>query len=260
MTNHNAFMSDAKGNISLAVRVPVSSQSLFSPSGGRCISIPRKKLVQKIEAVPTQTRIDSWIETMRASSPSRTRPGNISSLPELDEEDEYSSWMAQHPSALSKFDEIAKSSTGKQIVMFLDYDGTLSPIVENPDQAYMTDEMRDAVKGLARYFPTAIVTGRCRDKRLPIRPRDLENDSEGSAERRVSTKASTGAKTREVRTRKEYEDSSKQATTPMSEISTSSKNATTTGRPQNPRVDVMSEKREPSIHHSFAMVVVSRTK
>ncbi|WZY94150.1 hypothetical protein YC2023_066479 [Brassica napus] len=73
--------------------------------------------------------------------------------------------------------------------------------------------------------------------------------------RRVSTKASTGAKTREVRTRKEYEDSSKQATAPMSEISTSSKNATTTGRPQNPRVDVMSEKREPSIHHSFAMVL-----
>ena len=78
--------------------------------------------------------------------------------------------------------------------------------------------------------------------------------------RRVSTKASTGAKTREIRTQKEYEDSSRQATTPMSEISTSSKNATTTGRPQNPRVDVMSEKREPSIHYSFAMVFVSRTK
>lgn len=138
MTNHNALMSDAKGNISLAVKVPVSSQSLFCPSGGRCISIPRKKLVQKIEADPTQTRNNSWIEAMRASSPSRTRPGNISSLPESDE---YSSWMAQHPSALSKFEEIAKSSTGKQIVMFLDYDGTLSPIVENPDQAYMTDEV-----------------------------------------------------------------------------------------------------------------------
>ncbi|KAF2530431.1 hypothetical protein F2Q70_00029163 [Brassica cretica] len=48
--------------------------------------------------------------------------------------------------------------------------------------------------------------------------------------RQVSTKASTGAKTREVRTRKEYEDSSRQATTPMSKISTSSKNATTTGQ------------------------------
>ncbi|KAL0700407.1 hypothetical protein Bca4012_056529 [Brassica carinata] len=164
MTNHNTLMSDAKGNISLAVRVPVSTQSLFYPGGGRCISIPRRKLVQKREADPTQTRNNSWIEAMRASSPSQTRPGNVSSLPESGEEDEYSSWMAQHPSALSKFEEIAKSLTGKQIVMFLDYDGTLSPIVENPDQAYMTDEMRDAVKGVARYFPTAIVTGRCRDK------------------------------------------------------------------------------------------------
>lgn len=27
----------------------------------------------------------------------------------------------------------------KQIVVFLDYDGTLSPIVNNPDQAYMSD-------------------------------------------------------------------------------------------------------------------------
>lgn len=32
-------------------------------------------------------------------------------------------------------------STGKQIVVFLDYDGTLSPIVEDPDQAFMTNEV-----------------------------------------------------------------------------------------------------------------------
>jgi len=78
---------------------------------------------------------------MRASSPTRTRPGNISPLPESDEEDEYSSWMAQHPSALTMFEEIAEASKGKQIVMFLDYDGTLSPIVENPDRAYMSEEV-----------------------------------------------------------------------------------------------------------------------
>ncbi|KAI5669902.1 hypothetical protein M9H77_19755 [Catharanthus roseus] len=48
--------------------------------------------------------------------------------------------------------------------MFLDYDGTLSPIVEDPDRAFMSDSMRSTVKKLARYFPTAIVTGRCRDK------------------------------------------------------------------------------------------------
>lgn len=139
MTNHNALIADAKASIGVAVRVP--NQSLFSPGGGRYISIPRKKLVQKLEADPSQTRINTWIEAMRASSPTRTRPGNISSLPESDEEDEHSSWIAQHPSALSMFDEIAEASKGKQIVMFLDYDGTLSPIVEDPERAYMSDEV-----------------------------------------------------------------------------------------------------------------------
>ena len=28
---------------------------------------------------------------------------------------------------------------GKEIVVFLDYDGTLSPIVDDPDKAYMSD-------------------------------------------------------------------------------------------------------------------------
>jgi trehalose 6-phosphate phosphatase len=29
----------------------------------------------------------------------------------------------------------------KQVVVFLDYDGTLSPIVEDPDQAYMPNDV-----------------------------------------------------------------------------------------------------------------------
>nr|CAD1826363.1 unnamed protein product [Ananas comosus var. bracteatus] len=53
---------------------------------------------------------------------------------------------------------------GKQIVMFLDYDGTLSPIVDDPDSAFMSDAMRAAVRSVARHFPTAIVSGRCLDK------------------------------------------------------------------------------------------------
>lgn len=47
-----------------------------------------------------------------------------------------------HPSALSMFDEITKASTGKQVVIFLDYDGTLSPIVDDPERAFMTDAVR----------------------------------------------------------------------------------------------------------------------
>ena len=42
---------------------------------------------------------------------------------------------------MEMFDEIAKSSKGKKIVMFLDYDGTLSPIVQDPDRAFMSDEV-----------------------------------------------------------------------------------------------------------------------
>lgn len=34
------------------------------------------------------------------------------------------------------------ASKGKEIVVFLDYDGTLSPIVEDPDRAFMTREVR----------------------------------------------------------------------------------------------------------------------
>lgn len=45
----------------------------------------------------------------------------------------------RHPSALSRFQQIVSASKGKQIVMFLDYDGTLSPIVDDPDSAFMSD-------------------------------------------------------------------------------------------------------------------------
>lgn len=47
----------------------------------------------------------------------------------------------KHPSALSTFDKVMKEAKGKQVVMFLDYDGTLSPIVEDPDRAYMSEEV-----------------------------------------------------------------------------------------------------------------------
>lgn len=40
------------------------------------------------------------------------------------------------------FDQIIDASKGKQIVMFLDYDGTLSPIVDDPDRAFMSDAVR----------------------------------------------------------------------------------------------------------------------
>jgi trehalose 6-phosphate phosphatase len=47
----------------------------------------------------------------------------------------------KHPSALGAFESVLAAAKGKQVVMFLDYDGTLSPIVKDPDSAVMTDEV-----------------------------------------------------------------------------------------------------------------------
>jgi trehalose 6-phosphate phosphatase len=47
----------------------------------------------------------------------------------------------EFPSALSSFEQITNCAKGKKIALFLDYDGTLSPIVDNPDRAFMSDNV-----------------------------------------------------------------------------------------------------------------------
>ncbi|KAM5581744.1 putative trehalose-phosphate phosphatase 3 [Rosa sericea] len=80
----------------------------------------------------------------------------------------HTSWLAKHPSALDGFEDMMMTSMaaakGKKIVVLLDYDGTLSHIVPDPDQAFMTEAMRSAVDQVANCFPTAIISGRRRDK------------------------------------------------------------------------------------------------
>ncbi|CAA3013191.1 probable trehalose-phosphate phosphatase 2 [Olea europaea subsp. europaea] len=80
------------------------------------------------------------------------------------EDEKYISWLKEHPCALASFHQMMKPAKGKQIVVFLDYDGTLSPIVNDPNRAFMTDPMRSALNDVARRFPTAIISGRSRDK------------------------------------------------------------------------------------------------
>ncbi|PQM42816.1 putative trehalose-phosphate phosphatase D [Prunus yedoensis var. nudiflora] len=168
MTNQNVVLSDAKGvAVTVAVTVTVANQSMFSSSvpkprtaeaggGGGCFPIPRNIKLLKVETEGGAARVNAWVDSLRASSPPRVKSAT--------ETVDYSSWNLHHPSAMSMFEEITNYSKGKQVVLFLDYDGTLSPIVEDPDRAFMSREMRNAVKAAARYFPTAIVSGRCRDK------------------------------------------------------------------------------------------------
>uniref|UniRef100_A0ACD5Y2Y8 Uncharacterized protein n=1 Tax=Avena sativa TaxID=4498 RepID=A0ACD5Y2Y8_AVESA len=121
----------------------------------------RRKCLRAAQAELGAGLLNGLVESMRASSPTHARAAAALAAG-VDEE--HAAWMAKHPSALGKFEEIVAASKGKQIVMFLDYDGTLSPIVNDPDAAFMSETMRMAVRSVAKQFPTAIVSGRCRDK------------------------------------------------------------------------------------------------
>jgi alpha,alpha-trehalase len=61
-------------------------------------------------------------------------------------------------SALEHVEEIARS--GDRLAVFLDYDGTLTPIVNRPEDANLADSMRQVVRALAGYVPVAILSGR----------------------------------------------------------------------------------------------------
>lgn len=64
------------------------------------------------------------------------------------------------PNALDRMPEIAARLRERRPAVFLDYDGTLTPIVDRPDQALMDAEVRALVARLARLCPVAIVSGR----------------------------------------------------------------------------------------------------
>jgi len=68
------------------------------------------------------------------------------------------------PNALSAFSDLAAQPIGKRFVFFLDYDGTLSPIVSNPDEAYITEECRAALRQLSARYSASIVSGRSCEK------------------------------------------------------------------------------------------------
>ncbi|XP_059631385.1 probable trehalose-phosphate phosphatase J [Cornus florida] len=164
MTNQDVVVVPDKksggGGGGMTITVTVSNSTLFSslipkpPTGYFTISRKLKKVEIETGA---GAKINAWVDKMRASSPThRSSPASTDQDP--------NSWILRHPSALTMFEHITNASKGKQIVMFLDYDGTLSPIVEDPDQAFMSNEMRNAVRDVAKYLPTAIVSGRCRAK------------------------------------------------------------------------------------------------
>jgi trehalose 6-phosphate phosphatase len=68
------------------------------------------------------------------------------------------------PHALAHGDELARRLAGKAPAVFLDYDGTLTPIVDRPEDAVISQDMRNTVRRLAKRCPVCVVSGR--DRRI----------------------------------------------------------------------------------------------
>ncbi|XP_028753478.1 trehalose-phosphate phosphatase A isoform X1 [Neltuma alba] len=164
-SNHTPVLTDAAPITKSRLGVH-SSLLPYSPTGAAfpsalLLTIPRKKA-----GFLDDVRSSGWLDAMKSSSPTAKKitkdinHGFASS----DADSAYATWLLKYPSALTSFEQIANYAKGKRIALFLDYDGTLSPIVDNPDCAFMSDNMRAAVKKVAELFPTAIISGRSRDK------------------------------------------------------------------------------------------------
>lgn len=64
------------------------------------------------------------------------------------------------PNAIASFEEIEDQIRNKQVVLFSDYDGTLTPIVSRPQDAVLPDEMRERLEELSAECHVAIISGR----------------------------------------------------------------------------------------------------
>lgn len=70
--------------------------------------------------------------------------------------------IADLPSALDSAGDLGRRLAGKRPAVFLDYDGTLTPIVERPELAVLDPAMRDIVRALSERCSVCIVSGRDR--------------------------------------------------------------------------------------------------
>lgn len=68
--------------------------------------------------------------------------------------------LSDLPSVWDRKEDIRRRVSGKSLVVFLDYDGTLTPIVEDHTRALLSGDMRAAVAELGKRCPVVIVSGR----------------------------------------------------------------------------------------------------
>lgn len=128
-------------------------------SAPRARRTPRRRWIRS--QPPGQKNPCVCVLARRAGGP---RLAPIPLRPVSDSSDPPFSPQTHHPSAIECFERFRAAASGKLLTVFLDYDGTISPIVNKPDEAFMSDEMRAAVQRVASLYPTAIISGRAREK------------------------------------------------------------------------------------------------
>jgi trehalose 6-phosphate phosphatase len=64
------------------------------------------------------------------------------------------------PAALEHLEAIRHRARGRRLAVFLDYDGTLTPIVQRPELAVLSEAMRRTVRELAAHCTVAVISGR----------------------------------------------------------------------------------------------------
>jgi trehalose-phosphatase len=64
------------------------------------------------------------------------------------------------PHALKSMEEIRSLTEGKTPAVFLDYDGTLTPIVADPEKAHLSDSMLRVLNELSENLRVAVISGR----------------------------------------------------------------------------------------------------
>ncbi len=66
----------------------------------------------------------------------------------------------QVPCALKHLDDILPAANSRPIAVFLDFDGTLTPIVAARQDALLSNSMRATLRRLAQLCPVAVISGR----------------------------------------------------------------------------------------------------
>lgn len=64
------------------------------------------------------------------------------------------------PNALGVWSALEQALRARRLAVFLDYDGTLTPIVERPELAVLEEGMRRTLRELAGAWPTHVISGR----------------------------------------------------------------------------------------------------